>query len=73
MSYQNSKSNSYCVGGRYHTSTSIIENDIKKTVQNLIIVKCIQWTRKKSMTVSDNTIKVGGLGKVFWERLCGGM
>ena len=70
MSFQNFKSNSYCVGGRHYSSTSNITGDIttnKKTGKEvkLLIGRCSICNRKKSMVVSDNTIQAEGLGDFF--------
>ena len=69
MSSQKFKTNSYCVGGRHHSSTSNITGDItinKKTGKevNLLVGKCVICNRKK-MIVSDNVIQAEGLGDFF--------
>ena len=70
MSSQKFKSNSYCVGGRHHSSTSNITGDItinKKTGKEvkLLVGKCVVCNRKKTMIVSDNVIQAEGLGDFF--------
>ena len=70
MSSQKFKTNSYCVGGRHHSSTSNITGDItinKKTGKEvkLLVGKCVICNRKKTMIVSDNVIQAEGLGDVF--------
>ena len=70
MSSQKFKTNSYCVGGRHHNSTSNISGDItinKKTGKEvkLLVGKCVICNRKKIMIVSDNVIQAEGLGDFF--------
>ena len=70
MSSQRFKTNSYCVRGRHHSSTSNISGDItinKKTGKEvkLLVGKCVICNRKKTMIVSDNVIQVEGLGDFF--------
>ena len=70
MSSQKLKSDSYCVGGRHHSSTTNITGDItnnKKTGKEvkLLIGRCSICNRKKSMVVSDNVIQAEGLGDFF--------
>ena len=64
------KTNSYCVGGKHYSGTKNIAGEItlnKKTGKEikLLVGKCILCDRKKSMIVSDNTIKAEGLGNFF--------
>ena len=64
---------SYCVGGRHRSGTKDITGEIsvnKKTSKDtkLLVGKCVICNRKKSMIVSDNTIKAEGLG-VFLKNL----
>ena len=65
MSFQKFKSNSYCVGGRHKSSTVKIHGDITSEVSKVLIGFCSICNRKKSMTVSDNTIKAEGLSSFF--------
>ena len=70
MSFQKVKTNSYCVGGRHHSSTSNITGDItfnKKTGKEvkLLVGKSAICNRKKTMIVSDNVIQAEGLGDFF--------
>ena len=70
MSSQKFKTNSYCVGGRHHSSTSNISGDItinKKTGKEvkLLVGKCVICNRKKTMSVSDNVIQAEGFGIFF--------
>ena len=65
MSYKKIKSDSYCVGGRHHSSTGSIESDITETVRKMVFGKDVQCNGIKSMTVGDNTKQTEGLGKLF--------
>ena len=70
MSFQKFKTNSYCIGGKHHSSTSNITGDItinKKTAKEvkLLVGKCAICNRKKTMIVSDNVIQAEGLGDFF--------
>ena len=65
-----SETNSYCVEGKHHSGTKNISGEItinKKTNKEikLLVGKCMVCNRKKSMIVSDNTIKAKGLGSFF--------
>ena len=65
MSFQKFKSDSYCVGGRHRSATIKIYGDITSKGSKVLIGYCSVCNRKKSMTVSDNTIKAEGLGSFF--------
>ena len=65
MSFQKFKSNSYCVGGRHQSATIKIYGDITSKNGKVLIGYCSVCNRKKSMTVSDNTIKAERLGSFF--------
>ena len=65
MSFQKFKSDSYCVGGRHRSATKNIYGDITSKGSKLPIGFCSICNRKKSVTVSDNTIKAEGLGSFF--------
>ena len=70
MSSQKFKTDSYCVGGRHRSGTKNIVGEIrnnKKTGKEvkLLVGKCMICDRKKTMIVSDNTIKAEGLGSFF--------
>ena len=70
MNSQKFKTDSYCVGGRHRSGTKDITGEItvnKKTGKDtkLLVGKCVICNRKKSMIVSDNTIKAEGLGDFF--------
>ena len=65
MSFQKFKSDSYCVGGRHKSATIKIYGDITSKGSKVLIGYCSVCNRKKSMTVSDNTIKAERLGSFF--------
>ena len=59
------ESDSYCVGGRHRSATLKIYRDITSKGSKVLIGYCSKCNRKKSMTVSDNTMKAEGLGDFF--------
>ena len=64
------ETNSYCVGHKGYSGTKNISGEItvnKKTGKEikLLVGKCMDCNRKKSMIVSDNTIKAEVLGSFF--------
>ena len=65
MSFHNFKSDSYCVGGKHRSATTKIYGDITSKVNKVLIGYCSICNRKKSMTVSDNTIPAESLGDFF--------
>ena len=65
MSFQKFKSDNYCVGGRHRSSTVNIYNAITSKGSKVLIGYCSNCKGKKSMTVSDNTIKTDGSGSFF--------
>ena len=65
MSFNKYKSDSYCVGGRHRSSTKNVFGDINSKGSKVLIGYCSVCNRKKSMTVSDNTIRAEGLGSFF--------
>ena len=70
MNSQKFATDSYCIGGRHRSGTKDITGEItvnKKTGKDtkLLVGKCMICNRKKSMIVSDNTIKAEGLGSFF--------
>ena len=70
MSFQKLKTDSYCLGGRHRSATVKIDGDITSKGSKALIRSCSFCNRKKSMTVSDNTIKAEGLSSFFskkWE------
>ena len=67
MSFQKFKTNSYCVGQKHYSGTKKIVGETtlnKKTGRaiKLLVGQCSICNRKKSMIVSDNTIKAERLG-----------
>ena len=71
MTFQKFKRDSYCVGGRHRFATVKIYSDLTSNISKVLIAFCSKCNRKKSMTVSDNTIKAEGLGSFFskiWEK-----
>ena len=71
MSFQKFRSDSYCVGGRHRSATKNNYGDITSKGSKVLIGYCSICNRKKSMTVSDNTIQAEGLGSFFkiWEEI----
>ena len=70
MNSQKFEINSYCVGGKHRSGTKNITGEIKinkKTGREikLLVGKCVNCNGKKSMIVSDNTIKAEGVGYFF--------
>ena len=65
MSFQKFKSDSYCVGGRHRSATVKTYRDITSKGGKVLIGYCSICNRKKSMTVSDNTIRAEGLSSFF--------
>ena len=65
MSFQKFKSNSLCTGGQHRSATSNIYGDLTSTGRNVKIGFCSKCNRKKSLTVSDNTIQAEGLADFF--------
>ena len=70
MNSEKFATDSSCVGGRHRSGTKDITGEItvnKKTGKDtkLLVGKCMICNRKKSMIVSDNTIKAEGLGSFF--------
>ena len=70
MSFQKFKTTSYCVGQKHYSGTKNIAGEItinKKTGREikLLVGQCSICNRKKSMIVSDNTIKAEGLSDFF--------
>ena len=62
MSFQKFKSDSYCVGGRHRPATTKIYGDITSKGSKVLFGYCSVCNRKKSMTVSGNTIQAEGPG-----------
>ena len=65
MTFNKFKTDSYCVGGRHRSATKNIFGNITSIGSKLLIGNCSVCSRKKSMTVSDDTIKAEGLSDLF--------
>ena len=65
MSFQKIKSDSCCVGRGHRSATAKIYGDLTAKDIKVLIGACSVCKRKKSMTVSDNTIQAEGLGSFF--------
>ena len=65
MTFNKFKTDSYCVGGRHRSATVKIYGDITSKGSKVLIGYCSICNRKKSMTVSDDTIKAEGLCDFF--------
>ena len=65
MSFTKFENDSYCVGGRHRSATTKIYGKITSKGNKVLIGYCSICNRKKSMTVSDNTIKSESLGDFF--------
>ena len=64
-SFNNFKSNSYCVGGRPYSGTNNIRGVVSAKRTKMLKGNCVNCKSNKSMTVSDATIKAEGLKKFF--------
>ena len=67
MTFIKFETDSCCVGGRHRSRTVKIYGDKTKKGSKVLIGYCSICNRKKSMTVSDNTIKAEGLVGSFKE------
>ena len=65
MSCQKIESIGYCVGRRHRSATTKIYGDITSKGSEVLIGYCSICSRKKSKTLSDNTIQAEGLGSFF--------
>ena len=65
MIFNKFENDSYCVGGRHRSATTKIYGNITSKGSKVLNGYCSICNRKKSMTVSDNTIKAEGLGSFF--------
>ena len=65
MSFNKFESNSYFAGVRHRPSSTKIYGNMTSKVSKVLIGFCSVCNRKKSMTVSDDTIKADGLGSFF--------
>ena len=65
MRFQKLKTNSFCGGGIHRSATVKIYGDISSKCSKVLIGYCSLFSRKKTMTVSDNTKKTEGVGDFF--------
>ena len=65
MTFNKFKTDSYCVGGRHGSATENIFGDKTSKSSKVLIGYCSVCNRKKSMTVSDDTLKAEGLIDFF--------
>ena len=65
MSSQKFKTDIYSVGGGHRSATTKICGDITSKRSKVLNGYCSLCKRKKSMTVSDNTIQAEGFGDFF--------
>ena len=65
MTFQKFTTDSYCVGGRHRSATVKSYGDITPKGSKVLIGYCSICSRKKSMIVTDNTIKAEGLSSFF--------
>ena len=65
MSFNKFENNSYCVGGRHLSKTVNIKGDVTSNGRKMLVGSCAVCNRKKSMIVSDNTIKAEDSSSFF--------
>ena len=65
MTFNKFETNSFCFGGRHMSATKNIYGSITSKGNKVLIGYCSICNRKKSMKLSDNTIKAEGLGDFF--------
>ena len=65
MSFQEIKTDGYCVGGSHRSATTKVYCDITSKGSKVLIGFCSACHRKKSMTVSNIPIQAEGLGSFF--------
>ena len=65
MTFNKFKTDSYCVGGRHRSATKNIYGDKTSKGSKVLIGYCSVCNRKKTMTVSDDTIKTGTFSDFF--------
>ena len=65
MTFNKFKGDSYCVGGRHKSATKDIHGDLISKISKVLNGYSSIFNRKKSMTVSDNTIQAESLGDFF--------
>ena len=64
MTFNKFENDSYCVGGRHRSATKNIYGS-KTSKGSKVLIGFCSVCNKKSMTVSDKTIKAEGLGDFF--------
>ena len=62
MTFKKFETDSFCVGGRHRSATTKIYRNMTSKGSKVLIGYCSICNRKKSMTVSDKTIKAERLG-----------
>ena len=65
MTFNKFKTDSYCVEFSHRSATKKIYGDITSKGSKVLISYCSICNRKKSMTISDDTIKAEGLSSFF--------
>ena len=65
MSFQKFDNETHCVGGRHRSATTKLYGDITSKGGKVLIGYCLICYRKKTMTVSGNTIIRDGLQDFF--------
>ena len=56
---------SFCAGEKHQSATKTMEGASTKTDHELLVGKCVQCNRKKSMIVSDNAAAPEYLNEFF--------
>ena len=62
MTFKKFKTDSYCVGGRHRSATKNFHGDITSRGSKVLIGFCSICNRKKSMRVSDDTMRAEKFG-----------
>ena len=65
MTFNNFEKDSSCVGGRHRSATKSIHGSITSKGSKKLIGFCSNCNRKKSLTVSVNTMKTDGFASFF--------
>ena len=65
VSNERYKTDIFCVGGRFYSSTKGIEGDLTKCDRKKINKSCVQCKGIKTMIDSDSTIQTQRLGKFY--------
>ena len=60
-----SSSDSFCVGGKHRSATNNISGDIFSECSKVLFGYCSNCNRKRSMTVTDNTMQAEEFDSVF--------